>query len=206
MKTLFVIRHGETDFNKKGRYLGRTDEPLNDIGIDQAKKLAEKTSDLDIEIIYCSPLKRAIETTDFIKTNHNCEVIIDKHFIERSIGIYEGLTKEEAKNKYPDLYAKNITRIFDDAPPKGETIDEVMERVFFGLNKIKNQNKFSNILISTHGFIAKVINKYFNPKISDQEFFDFSLANAEIKTYNFNNPAYGSKRNKKNNRLHFFKI
>jgi len=183
MKNIFVIRHGETDSNKEGRYLGRTDEPLNAIGIDQAKKLAEKTSDLDIEIIYCSPLKRAIETTEFIKTNHTCEVVIDEHFIERFIGVYEGLTKEEAKNKYPDLYAKNITRIFDDAPPNGETINEVIGRVFAGLNEIKSQNKFSNILISTHGFIAKVINKYFNPQISERDFFDFSLTNAEIKKY-----------------------
>jgi len=182
---MFVIRHGETDSNKEGQYLGKMDESLNAIGINQAKKLAEKTSDLDIKIIYCSPLKRAVETAEFIKINHGCEVVIDKHFIERSIGVYEGLTKEEAKNKYPDLYAKNITRIFNDAPPNGETINEVIKRVFAGLNEIKNQNKFSNILISTHGFIAKVINKYFNPQLSDQEFFDFILANAEIKTYNF---------------------
>lgn len=185
MKNIFIIRHGEVDFNKKGRYLGRTDEPLNAIGISQAKKLAEKISGLDIEIIYCSPLKRAFETAEFIKTNHGCKVVIDKHFIERSIGVYEGLTKEEAKNKYPDLYAKNITRIFNDAPPNGETINEVIKRVFNGLDEINSQNKFSNILISTHGFVAKVINKYFNPKISNQEFFDFNLANAEIMKYNF---------------------
>ncbi|MBU3934653.1 histidine phosphatase family protein [Patescibacteria group bacterium] len=185
MKNIFVIRHGETDFNKESRYLGRTDEPLNAIGIDQAKKLAEKTSDLDIEIIYCSPLKRAIETAEFIKTNHTCEVVINEYFIERSIGVYEGLTKEEVKNRYPDLYARNITRIFNYAPPNGETINDVIKRVFSGLDEIRNQSGFSNILISTHGFIAKVINKYFNPNISDQEFFDFNLANAEIMKYNF---------------------
>ncbi len=185
MKNIFVIRHGETDFNKEGRYLGRADEPLNVAGMSQAKKLAKKTSDLGIEIIYCSPLKRAIETAELIKINHGCEVVIDKYFIERSMGLYEGLTKEEAKNKYPDLYAKNITRILNGAPPHGETINEVIKRVFEGLDKINSQNKFSNILISTHGFIVKVINKYFNPKISDQEFFDFSLVNAEILKYNF---------------------
>lgn len=185
MKNIFVIRHGETVFNKEGRYLGRTDEPLNAIGVDQAKKLAEKTSDLDVEIIYCSPLKRAIETAEFIKTNHTCEVVINKHFIERSIGVYEGLTKEEAKNEYPALYARNITRIFNDAPPNGETINEVIKRVFSGLDEINSQSGFSNILISTHGFIAKVINKYFNPQISNQEFFDFNLANAEIMKYKF---------------------
>ena len=140
---------------------------------------------LNIEIIYCSPLKRAIETAKFIEINHGCEVVIDKHFIERSIGVYEGLTKEEAKNRYPDLYAKNITRIFNDAPTDGETINAVIKRVFAGLNEIKSQKKFYNILISTHGFITKVINKYFNPQISEQDFFDFSLSNAEIKTYKF---------------------
>lgn len=185
MKNIFVIRHGETDFNKKGEYLGRTDELLNASGIKQVKKLAKKTSSLDFEIIYCSPLKRAIETAEFIKTGHACKIIINEHFIERSIGVYEGLTKKEAKNKYPDLYARNITRIFNDAPPNGETIDEVIKRVFIGLDEIKNQNTFSNILISTHGFIAKVINKYFNPQISEQKFFDFTLANAEIMKYTF---------------------
>ena len=48
---------------------------------------------------------------------------IDKHFIEGSIGIYKGLTRDEIKNEYPDLYVKNITGIFDDVFPKGETID-----------------------------------------------------------------------------------
>ena len=140
-----------------------------------------------IEIIYSSPLKRALETAQIIKEKHHCEIIVDHHFIERSIGVYEGLTKDEAKNKYPELYARNITRIFNDAPPGGEAIIETIERVFKGLDKIKNQSKYSNILISTHGFVAKVINKYFNPNISEEEFFDFSIANAEIMKYNFNN-------------------
>lgn len=186
MKNVYVIRHGETDFNKDGRYSGRIDTPLNAAGIAQAKQLAEKTRGLNIEVIYCSPLNRAIETANLIKSQTNCEIIINNHFIERSLGIYEGLTKDEAKNKHPDLYTRNITRIFDEAPPNGETINEVIKRVFIGLDEIKKQNKFSNILISTHGFIAKVINKYFNSKISDQDFFDFSLANAEIKKYTLN--------------------
>ena len=97
MKNIFVIRHGETSFNKNGRYSGRTDEPLNTIGINQAKQLAEKASCLNIGIIYCSPLKRALKTAEFIKVKHACGIIIDNHFIERSIGIYEGLTKDEAK-------------------------------------------------------------------------------------------------------------
>lgn len=187
MINLYIIRHGETDHNKDGKYLGRTDVPLNSVGIAQAKQLAKKASDLNIEIIYCSPLKRTIETAEFIKSKQYCQIVIDEHFIERSVSIYEGLTKEDAKNKYPDLYERNITRIFNEAPPNGETINEVMERVFSGLDEMKKQNKFSNIMIVTHGFVAKAINKYFNIKMTEQEFFDFSLANAEIKKYTFDN-------------------
>ncbi len=184
MISLFVVRHGETDFNKEGRYLGRTDAPLNSTGIAQAEQLAEKARSLAIKIIYCSPLKRARKTAEIIKSKHHCKIIVDNHFIARSAGVYEGLTKDEAKKKFPDLYARNITRIFNEAPPNGETVNEVMERVSSGLNEIKKQNKSSNIMIVTHSFVAKVINKYFNNQITEQEFFDFSLANAEIKKYN----------------------
>lgn len=185
MTNIFVIRHGETDFNKNGKYLGRIDIPLNSVGIAQSKQVAQKVGSLNIQVICCSPLKRAKETADFIKLKNNCEIIIDNHFIERSVGVYEGLTKDEAKNKYPNLYAQNITRVFNGAPPGGETINAVIGRVFVGLDEIKNQNKFSNILIVTHGFVAKVINKYFDSKITEQAFFDFSLANTEIKKYTF---------------------
>ncbi|MFH1749461.1 MAG: histidine phosphatase family protein [bacterium] len=187
MINLYITRHGETDFNKDGKYLGRKDVSLNSIGIVQAKQLVKKASGFNIEVIYCSPLKRAIETAEFIKSKHNCEIIIDDHFIERSVGVYEGLMKEEARNKYPDLYERNITRIFNEAPPNGETINKVVERVFSGLDRIKKQNKFSKIMIVTHGFVAKTINKYFNPQISEQDFFDFNLSNSEIKKYYFYN-------------------
>lgn len=185
MPNLYVVRHGETDFNKQGKYLGRMDIELNSSGIIQAKELAAKLSVLDVDIIYCSPLKRTIKTAELIKDNNNCKVITDNHLIERSMGVYEGLTKSQAKNNYPDVYKRNITRIFNEAPPGGETVDDVMERVFFALDKIREQKKFTNIIIVTHGFVAKVINKYFASKITDQEFFDFSLGNAEIKNYKF---------------------
>lgn len=183
MIELYITRHGETDYNKENRYLGRMDIALNQNGISQAKQLAEKVADFNIQAILCSPLKRAVETAKIIKAKNNCEIIIDDYFIERSVGVYEGLTKNEAKIKYPALYAKNITRIFDEAPSNGETINNVIKRVSEGLVNIKNQNKFSRILIVTHAFVGKAINKYFNPRISEQEFFDFVLNNSEIKRY-----------------------
>jgi len=93
---------------------------LNSAGINQAKELAEKIKDLQIDVVISSPLKRTMETAHIIAPNK--KIVMDEYFIERSIGIYEGLTKQEAKNKYPDLYNRNITRIFNEAPPQGETI------------------------------------------------------------------------------------
>lgn len=183
MVKLYVARHGETDFNREGRYLGRMDVPLNSAGRRQAQQLAKKMEKVNIGVIYCSPLKRTLETAEFIKKDHGGEIIIDHNFIERSVGVYEGMTITEIKDKYYELYKKDITRIFDKAPPKGETINGVEERVFSSLNKIKDQDDTSSIMIVTHSFVAKVINKYFNSDITNKEFFDFKLINGETKEY-----------------------
>ncbi|MCK5459495.1 histidine phosphatase family protein [Candidatus Parcubacteria bacterium] len=185
MAKIYIIRHGETDFNVQNRYLGRTDISLNLKGKNQAKKMFNRINSLDIDIVISSPLKRALETAKIIKQNGK-KVLIDNHFIERSVGVYEGLTKKEAKLKYPDLYAKNITRIYNDAPLGGETIKNTEKRVFKGLNNIKKIYKDKNILLITHAFVAKIINKYFNPNISESKFYAFTLKNLEFKDYQFN--------------------
>ena len=114
----------------------------------------------------------------------NVPIIIMTEFCERNVGVFEGLTREEAKNKYPELWAKNITRIYDNAPTGGETIKEVESRVFKGLKKIKEKYNDKNILIITHAFVGKIIHKFFN-HISEEEFFKYKLDNANIKEYNF---------------------
>ncbi|MFH1187450.1 MAG: histidine phosphatase family protein [bacterium] len=216
MTKLYIVRHGKTDFNEQGRYAGRADISLNANGRQQTEELKQKIKDLNINIIISSPLKRAIETAEIIKPN-DCKIISKPAFIERSVGVYESLTKEEAKEKYPKLYAKNITRILNEAPTGGETIAEVQNRVFAGLEKIKKSYSNSappqsperdcgeqiksrrsprgetaaergsdkNILIIAHAFVAKVINKYFNQQISEQDFFNFILPTAKIKEYRF---------------------
>jgi len=182
MIKIYIVRHGKTDFNEQNRYLGRTDLSLNADGIRQARDVKQHFNNIDIDIVISSPLKRTVETAKIIKPD-SLDVISDPAFIERSVGVYEGLTRGKAKQKYLDLFAKNITRIFDEAPTGGETILEVQSRVFAGLNKIKKIHRDKNVLIVTHAFVSKVINKYFNPQISEQDFFNFVLQNAEIKEY-----------------------
>lgn len=181
MTIIYVVRHGETDYNIEDRYLGRTDVPLNSTGRKQAKELAKKVQKLNIDLVISSPLKRTLETVQVVFPDK--EIIKDYHFIERSTGVYEGLTKQEAQNKFPELYRRNITRIFDEAPPKGETIRQVQLRVFEGLDELKQKYQNKIILIVTHAFIAKVINKYFYQNQSDDDFFNFILPLAGVKKY-----------------------
>lgn len=181
MIILHIVRHGETDYNKQARYLGRTDLPLNSAGRHQAKELAQKIDDFRINIVVSSPLKRTMETAQIIAPDK--EIISNDNFIERSLGVYEGLTKQEAKQKYPDLYHRVITRIYNEAPPQGETIEQIENRVFKGLDEFKRKYQGKNILLITHAFIAKVINKYFFPNLLDDNFFNFVLPLAGVERY-----------------------
>ena len=184
MGKLYVIRHGEIDFNIEERYAGSVDIELNKKGLQQTHDVAKEISKLNIDLIITSPLKRCNHMANIINKIVNVPIIIMTEFCERNVGVFEGLTREEAKNKYPELWAKNITRIYDNAPTGGETIKEVESRVFKGLKKIKEKYNDKNILIITHAFVGKIIHKFFN-HISEEEFFKYKLDNANIKEYNF---------------------
>lgn len=183
MGKLYVVRHGEIDFNIEERYAGSVDVELNNKGLRQAYGVAKKVSKLNIDLIITSPFKRCTRMADIIHKIINVPIIKMVEFRERNVGVFEGLTQEEAKNKYPKLWVKNITRVYNNAPTGGETIKEVENRVFSGLKKIKKKYKNKNILIITHGFASKVINKFFNTDITEEDFFKYKLNNANIKEY-----------------------
>lgn len=184
MAKLIIIRHCETDSNRQKRYLGETDEPLNPVGKKQAKELADKVSGLHFDILISSPKKRALETARIINQGGK-EIIIEPRFEERDMGLYEGLTEAEAKEKFPDIDSRKAAQSFGSAPPKGETIEKMQKRVLEAFDEIKGRYKGKDILIVTHGFVARIFNKHFNPQISEQDFFDFSLGNGELVEYDF---------------------
>lgn len=183
MKKLYVLRHGETDYNIQERYQWQSDIEMNKNGENQAKILIHIIEELMIDLIIVSPTKRAHKMANIINTK-NIPIIESPNFAERNMGVYEWLTREEAKQLYPNLWNSNITRIYDKAPTKGETIQEVETRVFSKLNELK-KNTVENILIVTHAFTSKIINKYYNPNISEEEFFKFAIKNGEIIMYEF---------------------
>jgi probable phosphoglycerate mutase len=120
MGKIFIVRHGEIDFNIQGRYAGSVDVDLNEKGAQQAREVADEISKLKIDFIISSPFKRCVHTAEIIHEIIKAPIIIGKEFRERGVGVFEGLTREEAKNKYPDLWAKNITRIYESAHRAGK--------------------------------------------------------------------------------------
>jgi broad specificity phosphatase PhoE len=100
---LFLVRHGETESNRRGLALGQADVPLNERGRGQARRLAGALAREPFAAIYSSPLQRALETAGAIAEPHGLEVIVEPGLIEMDIGEVEGLTFPELREKFPAL-------------------------------------------------------------------------------------------------------
>ena len=183
MTHLFVIRHGETDFNAEGRLQGSIDTDLNDKGIAQARQAADNLLGMGIEAIVSSPLKRASQTAAIIAEKLQLEVLYLPQFVERCLGFFEGMTYTEiGKNYKTEL--ETWTRQYFSAPPGGESIFEVSLRVHNGLERIYSLYPEKTVLLVTHGYVGRIIHGIQN-KLTDKAFYEFLPANGEIAEYIF---------------------
>ncbi len=152
---LYIIRHGETEWNVKRRFQGRSDIPLNEEGRRLARITSDALRDVDFTRIYTSPLKRAYETAMIMKGDRDIPVMTEQRIIEISFGVYEGLCCGKENYNIPDPEFMNF---FDRPeaykPPQGaESIEELRERTADFLQEIVHNKDMENdtILVSTHG-------------------------------------------------------
>jgi probable phosphoglycerate mutase len=111
------------------------------------------------------------------------DVLIMPEFRERSVGIFEGLTREEAQRKYPELWEQQVLRNYEEGPPQGESVNDVETRVAFGLATLRRKHVEKTILIITHAFAGKMVHKLLHPAMTWEEFYEFKFPNAEIREY-----------------------
>lgn len=179
---IFVVRHGETDYNRLEKYSGITDIPLNKRGILQAHELANRLRGKVFDSIISSPMLRTRQTADILcsalDTTYTCDLLLK----ERSLGVYEGLTKEDVMLKYPLLWSRQCTINPDDAPDGGETAREVCLRVKNVLSKLFYCYEGKTILLITHGFLSRAIHR-FCLKLKIEELRNFTLGNCELAVY-----------------------
>lgn len=155
-KVIYLIRHGEIYTSGEKTYIGISDIPLSIKGIDQAKKLRAYFSNIHIDKIYSSDLKRNIQTSDMIVENRNLQVIKLKELREINMGSWEGKTFTEIRAKYPEDFKNRIKNIEGFKPEEGESFTECKKRAVAIFNKItKMEGK--NILIVAHAGINRVI-------------------------------------------------
>ncbi len=146
---LLLVRHGETEGNNKGVFLGLIDEDLNQNGILQAEKIALRLKDVSIDAIFSSDLKRAMETAEIINKYHHLNIIPKKELRERNFGIFNGKPKE----KLFDAVKRSKMEFHEYKPKNGESCLEVQKRIVNFFKKIVKRYSNKTVLIVTHGAV-----------------------------------------------------
>lgn len=163
---LTLIRHGTTKFNEEDRVQGSSDIPLSNKGIKDIDQIDLENTNFDL--FYHSPLIRSKDTLYGILEKYNIDIDNsnikqDILITERKYGIFEGLTKKEIKNKYPNLYNGWLKN--ENIKGEGiETIENVIDRIKLFISKIISFD-FKNILLVTHSGFLYALYKY----ITDEE-------------------------------------
>ena len=156
---LYLLRHGQTDWNVSSRSQGWKDIALNDVGISQAKEVAEKLVNIDIETIYSSDLKRAKKTADIISGKLDLPVHYTKRLREMNFGKAEGVKKTDLEAKFPYIYSafNDITNPerLDIGYPNGETIGQAHQRFMKLITKLYEDGR-KNVLIVSHGMLIRI--------------------------------------------------
>lgn len=160
---VYLFRHGQTDYNKTGRFQGQSvDSPLNADGIAQAKLLARQTIHIHLDKIVSSPLLRARQTAEIICDYRKIPLIIDDRLVETSFGAAEGKLKNELDSL--DMERHYNFRDPDFAWPNGESHAAVSNRIYDALTDIVRTYERQSIGISSHGNAIANIFARFAPK------------------------------------------
>ena len=157
---IYILRHGQTAKNKAKSLQGRSDDPINDDGIKQARKVAEwfRQQGIVFDVIYSSPLKRAIDTGKIVAAD--APVILDERLIEMDYGPYEGM---DLMNPAPEIVTFFSDFVNNPAPEGMEPLSEVVKRAGQFMEDIKGEVKGKNVLISTHAIAMKGILESLTP-------------------------------------------
>lgn len=147
---VLLIRHGQSEGNAEGRFGGHTSTPLSPRGLAQAEATARALSSETLSAIYSSDLRRAVETAEPLSRLMNLPIERSSAFRERSVGVMEGLTFEEAASEHPLQYAALLRRDFDHVLLDGESYRQMLERASRQLDRAIEEHRGESIAIFSH--------------------------------------------------------
>lgn len=170
---IYIVRHGETNWNLEGRCQGWMDTELNQTGLKQAEKLAKKLSNLNFDVCFSSTQKRAIQTAQII---YHGKIIVDQRIRERGKGELEGRTdvKEIIKQQKIDYYNPSENRYGI------EKFTDFQNRICAFWNDVLKKHVGKNVLVVTHGGTAIWSRICFDGMPIDNDINHYRLKNCEV--------------------------
>lgn len=170
---IYIVRHGQTDWNIEGRYQGRIDTDLNEVGIKQAEEICKELKNVEFDKVFSSPLKRAYKTAQIICDN---EITVDERLIERCNGKLEGKLKSEYENKFS--FSNPSENRFGIEP-----LFEFRKRISEFFDYILKNYKGKNILVVTHAGVSIYARCYFEGEPTNSDYSKYKLKNCDILKY-----------------------
>lgn len=152
---IYLVRHGETEWNRVRRFQGRSNLPLNQEGRKQVRALAAALKNKPLTAIYTSPLIRALETARLIKAFHpSTPIFEEKGLIEMDLGEFDGMKAQDWAEQYPDFRKAWNENPASVKMPGGESLKEVQARAKEALERITRiYSPDTTLLISSHNFV-----------------------------------------------------
>jgi broad specificity phosphatase PhoE len=180
-RRFFLIRHGETEFNRLGVFRGRFEVDLNDRGRKQAEEIGEALRGEGIEIVYTSPLGRAVETAEIVGNVLGLSCEISEAFNNIALGKWQGVPKDEIKREYPEEWKLWTTEPERLKIPDGETVEDVRLRSFDGLMQILKERD-ATFAVVTHRSVIKTLGASIL-KVPPPYFWKFYIDNAAFSVF-----------------------
>jgi probable phosphoglycerate mutase len=154
---LFLVRHGATTLSAEDRFAGSTDVPLSDEGRRQAAGLAARLQHDPIAAVYCSPMRRTIETASILAEPHRVDPVTRPGLREIDHGRWEGLTRQDVESRYHDEYLRWEEDPFIVAPAGGECGVDVMARALPVIRAIVEAHEGQQILVVSHKATIRLV-------------------------------------------------
>ncbi len=157
MTSIYLVRHGQTAWNKEEIFRGRTDVPLNETGLRQAELAGEYFKEMEIHAIYSSPLSRALETAQKIAQSHDIKVQPLQGILDMSFGRWEGQSHLDIQKNDREIYRQwreepHLVRL-----PSGESLDDVRVRAMAALEEVIRNHPGKTLILVSHRVVNKVL-------------------------------------------------
>jgi alpha-ribazole phosphatase len=154
---VYLMRHGEVANGGQKRYNGHIDVDITEKGVQQMHRLAGLLEGKFLAAVYSSDLIRSVKGAAIISDRVGTSYTQLRELRERSVGVWEGLTAEEIKERYPAEYIEWRADLLNFRPPKGECLNDVKERVLPVVKKLVSQHPDQEIAMLLHGGVNRVI-------------------------------------------------